>query len=275
MTDPACPARRAPGRSDLELASVWARYPGAAAAALRGIDLDLRPGPTGGGGRAERGGQVDPGRRAAALPGPRRRVGRPSTGHPSSTSTATTCARWSGWSGQDAHLFDTTLAENLRLGRRARDRRRAGARCSNGSGLAGWLAEAAAGPRHRGRAARDAACRAASASGWRWPGPCWPTSPCCVLDEPAEHLDPAAADALDRRPAGGHGGPTPLLITHRLTGLESVDEIVVLEDGRVVERGTHDALLAAGGRYSELWWEELRANVEDRRVERDRGRSCL
>jgi ABC-type multidrug transport system fused ATPase/permease subunit len=44
-----------------------------------------------------------------------------------------------------------------------------------------------------------------------------------------------------------------VLITHRLTGLENVDEVVVLDGGRVVERGTHAELLAARGLYSVLW----------------------
>jgi ABC-type dipeptide/oligopeptide/nickel transport system ATPase component len=48
-----------------------------------------------------------------------------------------------------------------------------------------------------------------------------------------------------------------LFITHRLAGLESVEEIMVMDAGQVVERGTHDTLLAEGGRYSSLWWEEM------------------
>ena len=48
-------------------------------------------------------------------------------------------------------------------------------------------------------------------------------------------------------------GRSLLLITHRLDGLEQVDEIVVLDSGRVVERGTFTELLRANGRFTELW----------------------
>jgi ATP-binding cassette subfamily C protein CydCD len=77
-----------------------------------------------------------------------------------------------------------------------------------------------------------------------------------VLDEPAEHLEAAAADALTADVLGVTEGRAALLITHRLAGLDRVDEIVVLERGAVVERGTHAALLEAGGRYAAMWWEE-------------------
>ncbi len=77
-----------------------------------------------------------------------------------------------------------------------------------------------------------------------------------ILDEPSEHLDAAAADALTADLLALTEGRSTLLITHRLTGLEEVDEIIVLDAGRVVERGTHEDLLAASGRYATLWWEE-------------------
>jgi ABC-type multidrug transport system ATPase subunit len=79
-----------------------------------------------------------------------------------------------------------------------------------------------------------------------------------VLDEPAEHLDPMAADDLTSDILGVTDDRSLVLITHRLAGLESVDEILVVEDGRVVERGPHDALIDRDGRYSRLWWDEMR-----------------
>jgi hypothetical protein len=73
------------------------------------------------------------------------------------------------------------------------------------------------------------------------------------------HLDPPTADALTADlldTVSGEGGAGLLLITHRLTGLQRVDEVVVLEAGRVLERGTHDELLTAGGRYAQRWRRE-------------------
>ena len=73
--------------------------------------------------------------------------------------------------------------------------------------------------------------------------------PVLVLDEPAEHLDPRAADALTADLLDLTDGRSVVLITHRLAGLDSVDEILVMDGGRVVERGNHDQLLDQGGRY--------------------------
>jgi ATP-binding cassette, subfamily B, bacterial len=71
-----------------------------------------------------------------------------------------------------------------------------------------------------------------------------------VLDEATSHLDAITEAAVDR--AVRAAGCTRILIAHRLSTVRHADEIIVLDHGRIVERGTHDALLAANGPYSEL-----------------------
>jgi ABC-type multidrug transport system fused ATPase/permease subunit len=74
-----------------------------------------------------------------------------------------------------------------------------------------------------------------------------------VADEPGEHLDTATADELVTDLLATTTDQAVLLITHRLAGLETVDEVIVLDRGRVIERGTHAQLLAAGGYYASMW----------------------
>jgi ABC-type multidrug transport system fused ATPase/permease subunit len=74
-----------------------------------------------------------------------------------------------------------------------------------------------------------------------------------VLDEPTANLDPPTAAALTNDILAATEGRSVLLITHRLTELEHVDEIIVMHAGRVVERGTQAELLRARGRFSALW----------------------
>jgi ATP-binding cassette subfamily B protein len=52
-------------------------------------------------------------------------------------------------------------------------------------------------------------------------------------------------------------GRTTILITHRLSTIRRADRILVLDDGRIVETGSHDELIAAGGRYARLWSEQV------------------
>ncbi|MFI5956129.1 ABC transporter ATP-binding protein [Cryptosporangium sp. NPDC051539] len=78
-----------------------------------------------------------------------------------------------------------------------------------------------------------------------------------ILDEATAEAGSAGARALEESAAAATRGRTTLVVAHRLTQAASADRIVVLEHGRVVEDGSHAALVAAGGRYAELWtaWE--------------------
>jgi ATP-binding cassette subfamily C protein CydCD len=78
-------------------------------------------------------------------------------------------------------------------------------------------------------------------------------APILILDEPTANLDPITERAVFDALFGIMRGNTSLLITHRLVGLENVDEILVLHHGRVVERGRHDDLLRREGMYRRLW----------------------
>jgi thiol reductant ABC exporter CydC subunit len=73
-----------------------------------------------------------------------------------------------------------------------------------------------------------------------------------VLDEPSTGLDPVTERRVIESLLGLFAGRATVVITHRLVAMDRFDEIVVLDRGRVVERGAHVELLAAGGRYSRL-----------------------
>jgi len=74
-----------------------------------------------------------------------------------------------------------------------------------------------------------------------------------VLDEATAHLDSESEAAVQRALATTLHGRTSIVIAHRLSTVRDADEIAVIDAGRVVERGTHDQLLAAGGLYADLY----------------------
>ncbi|MFD7897279.1 thiol reductant ABC exporter subunit CydD [Streptomyces sp. NPDC059743] len=150
-----------------------------------------------------------------------------------------------GLCAQDAHLFDSSVRENLRLARTeaTEDELREALRRAR---LLDWVEGLPAGldtlvGEHGARLSggqrqRLALARALLAD-----------FPVLVLDEPAEHLDLATADALTADLLEATEGRTTLLITHRLRGLDQVDEVIVLDGGRPVQRGPYAELAADEG----------------------------
>lgn len=156
-----------------------------------------------------------------------------------------TVRRMVGLCAQDAHIFDSSVRENLLLAKKdatddelrdALERARlddwAYALPDGLDTLVGEHGARLSG----GQRQRLALARALLAD-----------FPVLVLDEPAEHLDLPTADALTADLLAATEGRTTLLITHRLAGLDAVDEVIVLDAGRVAQRGTYAELAAEEG----------------------------
>ncbi|RKN10089.1 ABC transporter ATP-binding protein [Streptomyces radicis] len=83
-----------------------------------------------------------------------------------------------------------------------------------------------------------------------------------ILDEATAHLDATSEAAVQEALAEALAGRTSVVIAHRLSTVRAADQILVVEGGRIVERGTHDTLLAAGGRYEELHRTQFDAGLD-------------
>ena len=151
---------------------------------------------------------------------------------------------------QDPYLFDTTIRENLRLARPGATDAELGHAVAQAL-LAPWIASLPGGLSTRvgmhgvevsgGERQRIALARALLAD-----------PAVMILDEPTAHLDPGRREELTSRLLAARPDRSVLLITHDPAGLDQADEIVVLDQGRVVQRGTHAQLLAAGGWYAAM-----------------------
>ncbi|MBM7437968.1 thiol reductant ABC exporter subunit CydD [Streptomyces sp. HB132] len=244
VEEPAAPAEAPASPFPLDVRGLSARYEGAERDALHSVGLTLHAGK-----RVAVVGPSGSGKTTLAqvllrFLDPREgtyRLG----GVEASVLDGDTVRTFVGLCAQDAHVFDSSIRENLRLARTGAtdDLLRealAGARLldwvqSLPDGLDTLVGEHGA-RLSGGQRQRLALARALLAD-----------FPVLVLDEPAEHLDLATADALTADLLVATQGRTTLLITHRLAGLEAVDEILVLDAGRVVQQGPYAALAAQDG----------------------------
>ena len=256
VLEPAHPAAVGPPPHRLRVRGLSARYSPDGPLALDGVDLELSPGRrvaivgASGAGKStlahvllrflpyERGSVTFDGFEIAELDGDDYR-------------------KIVGAVAQDAHIFDTTLRENLLLANRAAGEQQLRAALAQVS-LLDWTESLAQGldtevGEHGARISggqrqRVAIARALLAE-----------FALLILDEPGEHLDTATADAIVADLLDATEGVATLLMTHRLSGLGAVDEVIVLDRGRVAQRGTHAQLRRASGLYRALWEREQRA----------------
>ncbi|MFF9688020.1 thiol reductant ABC exporter subunit CydD [Streptomyces sp. NPDC014623] len=244
VEEPAAPAVPPASPFPVEVRGLSARYAGAEHDALHSVGLTLHPGkrvavvgPSGSGKStlaqvllrfldAREGAYRLGGVEASALDGD-------------------TVRTFVGLCAQDAHVFDSSIRENLRLARTgASDGQLRDA--LSAARLLDWVQSLPEGldtlvGEHGARLSggqrqRLALARAILAD-----------FPVLVLDEPAEHLDLATADALTTDLLAATQGRTTVLITHRLAGLDAVDEVLVLDGGRVVQQGAYAVLAEQDG----------------------------
>lgn len=152
---------------------------------------------------------------------------------------------------QDAHLFHETIAENLRYAR---------PEATDGQI---WDALVGAQLGDLVRSLPDGLDTVVGERGYRFSGGekqriaiarlLLKAPSIVILDEATAHLDSESEAAVQRALAVALTGRTSLVIAHRLSTVRNADRIVVLDQGRVVEQGGHDQLVAAGGLYADLY----------------------
>ena len=250
VTDPAAPRPLPGGPLRVTLRDARVRYEPDGPFALDGVDLDLAAGQ-----RVALVGPSGAGKSTVAavllrfcdLAGGTATLG----GHDLRTYRADDVRTVIGGCTQDPHIFNASIRENLRLARPAATDSEL-AEAARQARLLPWIQslplgwDTPAGTRggavSGGERQRLALARALLAG----PG-------LLILDEPTAHLDPETRAAVTADLLEATKGRATLFITHELRGLDQVDEIVVLEAGRVTGHGTHDELLRECPLYQQMW----------------------
>jgi len=152
---------------------------------------------------------------------------------------------------QDSHLFHETIAENLRYAK------------PDATDDELWAALRGAQIEELVRGLPDGLETVVGERGYRFSGGekqriaiarlLLKAPPIVILDEATAHLDSESEAAVQRALAVALRGRTALVIAHRLSTIREADQILVLDGGRIVERGRHDELVAVGGLYAELY----------------------
>jgi ATP-binding cassette subfamily B protein len=194
-----------------------------------------------------------------------------------------------GYAPQEAFLFSTTIADNIAMGygggtaipaARARELERAGAvaaaidlsdepKVTAAAAAAGLTRDLAVMPERLativgergitlsgGQRQRVAIARALAA-----------LPRLLVLDDSLSSVDAETERVILEHLRGVMHGRTAVLISHRVAAIKDADQILVIDQGKIVERGTHDELLAAGGLYGELYHTQLQGELDVTRKE--------
>jgi len=250
VTEAAEPLPAPAGPPHVQLRGVQVRYGRAGALALDGVDLDLPPG-----GRVAIVGPTGAGK--STIASVLLRFCDPSGG--SVTLNGADLASFAaddvraliGGCPQDPHIFDTTIRANLLLARPdATDAELADA--ASRARLLDWIESLPDGMDTQ-VGARGAAMSGGQRQRLALARALLADPALLILDEPTAHLDEQNRRSLMADLLTATQGRGLLLITHQLADLEQLDEIVVLVDGKVAERGTHRQLTERAGAYWQMW----------------------